>query len=223
MSLFGITATDLQEKVQPVNGEQTFAIGEEGDLSTERAEEIIRTAEDRVLMRLPHRYRQLCRHVDGEVLIRSASGGERVFQTGLAPISDLLLYLNFPGSRMYSGRDRSLALPEEAYSYTPETGAIELLNGLQPSDRLWAEYDHEAGHRLLALRDVAMTLAAVEVARRMAFFARGDSDGPDVFNDWEQSAYGDLNRMQCVDVLDRLNLVRETEPEQFYSFVEMME
>lgn len=219
-SLFGLSAADLQLKVQPRNDEQTFEIGVDGDLTEGEALGIIAVAEDRVLSRLPARYRQLCRYVDGEVLTGNAVGGETAFKTGLAPVSGLLLWKNYPGGRMWNGRDVGLAMATSLFSVDETTGEIELVEGLKAGDRLWAEYAHSAGNRLLMLRDAALTLAAVEVSRRFAFFQDGETG---VFSDWEDSTMQDLTRLKGVDELDRLRLVRETDPEGFYSYIENME
>jgi hypothetical protein len=105
-SLFGITPADLQAKLVPVahEDEQSFTIGDDGDLSTAAAEEIIAAAEEIVLSRLPKRYRQLCRAVDGEILVARAVGGELTLATGLAPLvpGSLRLWKNFPDDRVWS-------------------------------------------------------------------------------------------------------------------------
>jgi hypothetical protein len=46
MSLFGLLPSDLQVKLQPVAGEQTFLIDDEGDLTEAMAVDILQTAED---------------------------------------------------------------------------------------------------------------------------------------------------------------------------------
>lgn len=214
-TLFALSGTDLQKKLQPVNGNQTFLIGDGGDLTTAEAEEILNIAEDRVLMRLHPRYRQLLREVDGEILVRSAQGGESVFVTGIAPVSDVKLWLNFPRERMWESRSTDLAMASVTYSVDATTGTITLAAALVKGDRLFATYKHTGANKVLGLRDSALTLAAVEVSRRFAFFRDGQE--ADAFGDWESSTYQDLNNLKGVDLLDRLELVRgETEPEGFY-------
>jgi len=225
-SLFGITATDLQKKLVPVaeEDEQSFTIGDEGDLTTAAAEEIIAAAEDIVLSRLAHRYRQLCRTVDGEILAGYASGGETSFSTGLAPLKPgtVRLWKNFPDERLFSLADVSLAMAAGTYTVNETTGAIVLASPLAKGDRLWVSYGHLAGARLAGLRHIALSLAAVEVGRRTSFY---DGEGQDQarIDGWETAAYGDLNRLQCVDVLDQLNLVREdNDPENYWRRVELL-
>lgn len=219
--VFGLTAPDLQNKIQPKADEQSFLISDEdGDMTEARAEEILAEAEDRVLMRIPSRYRQLCRQVDGEILVRKAAGGEASIRTGLAPIQagTLRLWKNFPTDRLWLARDPGMVqlLPTSAYAVDEEEGEITLTTPLVRGDRLWGEYGHQAGSTILGLRGIALTLAAVEVSRQFAFFR--DENGAEAFENWERTAYGDLQNLKGVDVLDRLELVtNETDPERFYA------
>jgi hypothetical protein len=216
MNLFGLLPSDLQAKVQPSSDEQSWKIGSGHDLSDAGAQSILDVAADRVLMRLPHRYRQLCRRVDGEILTQRAKGGETTFALGIFPVvaGTLKLWKNFPTSGMWTGRDPRLAM-DSGFSVNTSTGLVTLSTALVAGDSLYAEYDHTGASSLLALRDMALTLAAVEVARRFAFFR--DGEGFERFDNWERGVYLDLERMTCIDALDRIQLVREdTEPDNFY-------
>lgn len=217
MNLFGLLPPDLQAKVQPTSDEQSWKIGSGNDLSEAGAQDLLDAAADRVLMRLPHRYRQLCRRVDGEILTQRAAGGESSFVVGLFPLvsGTVKLWKNFPTSGLWTQRDPHLEMAVDGFSVDASTGTITLVSPLAVGDRLYAEYDHAGASKLLALRDMALTLAAVEVARRFAFFR--DGEGFERFDNWERSVYLDLERMTCIDGLDRIQLVREdTEPDNFY-------
>ena len=222
MSLFGLLPSDLQVKLQPVAGEQTFLIDDEGDLTEAMAVDILQTAEDRLLMRLEHRYRQLLRRVDGEILVGRAAGGETVLQCGMFPLvsGTVKVWKNFPSEGLWTARNPVLALSTGEYSVNLTTGAVTLVTALVAGDSIYIEYDHTGAARVLALRDMALTLAAMEVARRLAFFR--DGEGFDRLEGWKTDVYTDLDNMKCVDVLDRLDLVREdTEPDNFYRRVLM--
>lgn len=224
-SLFGITPADLQAKLVPVahEDEQSFTIGDDGDLSTAAAEEIIAAAEEIVLSRLPKRYRQLCRAVDGEILVARAVGGELTLATGLAPLvpGSLRLWKNFPDDRVWSILDQSLAM-SGGYTVQDSTGAITLASPLGKGDRLWASYRHLAAPRLAGVRHVALSLAAVEVGRRTSFY-NADGQDQERFSAWENAAYGDINRMASIDLLDQLELVREDgDPENYWRRAELL-
>jgi hypothetical protein len=225
MSLFNITTGDLQRKIMPTVGEQTFVIGTaNADLLTADAEEIIRAAEDVVLSRLDFRYRQLCRRIDGEILTLSAVAGETEFRASMFPITTgtLKLWKNYPQERLWESRDDSLAMDAGDFTATLSTGVIVLTAPLAKGDALFASYDHTGAGTLSALRHIALCLAAVEVARRTHFFGE-DGDPSEKFKAWEDTAYGDLNRLKCVDRLDNIKLVRQdTSPDNFYQRVAMI-
>lgn len=204
-AIFALTVADLQRVCAPINGAHTFRIAAGADMEEAVALEYLRTAEDRVLGRIPNRYRQLVRRVDGEVLVRRAGGGETAAQTGLSPISRLELYRNWVAGS-WDDRDRNEALVDGTdYTVAESTGAITLLQPLARGDRLWAAYDHAAGAQFRMLRDVATRLAAVAVARDWKFF--DSSDGAESFERMESGAYLDLENMQGIDAIDRLDLV----------------
>ncbi len=216
-SLFGITAADIQAKLAPVNEDEVFAIGAGRDLEEAACLEIVEEWEDIVLGRLRDRYRQLCRRVDGEILIRQAVGGETSATVALRPITagTLKLWKNFPSSRMWEARDGSLAMAEADYCYNATTGVITLVSALVAGDTLWGEYDHGAASQLKGLRDIIKTLVAIEISRRFDFFREGDR--PAFWGEWEASAYANLNRTQAIDLFDRIELVSgETTAQGFY-------
>lgn len=210
-ALFGITAADLQAKIMPRNGGQSFLIADTGgDLTEAEAEAIATIAEDKVLMRLPARYRRMLRRIECEFVVRYATDGQTSVQTGLFPITNLKLYKNYNlHGKGWAARNVDDQLAESAYSVTLSTGAITITGGLNKGDTLIAEYDHTAAGTIPGLKDIAATIAAVEIARRLAFFQGGD--GYDRFSDWESSAYADLNRVISVDKLDNLNVGFETQ------------
>lgn len=223
MSLFGLLPSDLQKKLQPSAGEQTFLISNDGDLAEAEAGAIIANAEDRLLMRLPHRYRQLLREVDGEIVVGQAEGGETALQCSLFPLvgGTVRVWKNFPSESLWSQRKPSQALLVTLWSVNLTTGVVTLSQPLAAGDSVFVEYRHQGAEKVLVLRDMALALAAVEVARRFAFFR--DGEGFDRFEGWERAVYTDLENMQCVDVLDRIQLVRlDTEPDNFYRRVLML-
>lgn len=223
-SIFGLTATDLQKKLQPENGTETFLIDDdEGNLSEADAEEIIETWEEWVLTRIDKRYCELLTYVDGEILIRNAVGGETSLRLGIFPVigSSVVLYKNFPGSRLWQARDRSLAM-SGGFSVNESTGAVTLDVALEAGDQVIGEYGHTGASRVLTLRDAALSLAAVEVARRFQFF-REESPDPSVFTDWKNDAFQNLNNLKGIPLLDKLELVRgDKSPGKFYGRLLLM-
>lgn len=208
-SLFQIEPAELQMKLSPRNGGYSFLIGDEGDLTEAEVLSILNTAEDRALTRLSPRYRRLLRRVEAEFIVRHAEAGQTTFQTGLAPISNLKLYKNYGFIRRgWNARRPSDELSPSVYSVNLTTGVVTLATPLQDGETILGEYDHQAAGQILVLRDAVLTLAAVEISRRLRFTS---ADGVEVFSDWETSAFADLTRGQSYDLLDNLELAFETE------------
>jgi hypothetical protein len=208
--VLALTAADLQAYVQPCNESSTFLIGEDGEMSEAEAIGFLKMAEDMVLSRVPNRYRQLMRRVDGEVLVRRARGGETSASTGLAPVSGLELWKNWSAGRWDDREPEEALVSGVDYTIDEATGVVTLTTALERGDRLWAAYDHAAGARFPMLRDVALRIAAGRIASTRRFFV--SADGSEPFERMESGAYLDLQNMVGVDALDRLELVgHETE------------
>lgn len=218
-TVFKLVATDLVAKIAPVDGGQRFTVGTPGDISEAVAvNEILQPAENRVLMRLPGRLRALCTHVDGEFLTRySAAGATGPFSFGLVPASNVRVWVNFPGYVTWGQRGHVAPLASSAYTVTNGL-TLTLATGLREGQTLVAEYDHAgAAGALPELRDIVLTLAAVETARRIGFF--NDAEGWERFANWEQSVFADLNRHNEIQAFASLELVRPVTTDSYYAEV----
>lgn len=214
-----LTAADLEFKIVPVAGEYTFSIGDDvGDsMTTARAEEVLLTAERRVLGRLPAKYARLVLRIDGEMLAYQAAGGETSFTTGLNPISNLRLWKNFTFKSGWKTRSAYDAMNEGDYTVNDSTGAITLVDALNRGDQLIADYDHQAGADFLTLRHVVLSLAAAEVSRMFAYFE--NVEGFERFEQWETNAWMEINKMKGIPEIDRLRLFDETDEDDHFSAV----
>lgn len=222
-SLFGLTATDIQKKIQPLNGEWTFQIGTPGDLSAADCEAIIAIQEDRVLSALPDKHRKLMRRVDGEVLTRYATAGQATLKTGLTPVvvGSLALYVDFPEALAWADRNPSHALELAAFSLNSASGIITLVTPLKEGQRVAAEYEHGAASKNLWLRELVVTYSAVEIARRFAYFRT--AEGVERFDAWEAQAdrfLGEMRRSQRpgVEGIETLKLIDEIRPNSWAKF-----
>lgn len=219
-TVFKLAAADLVAKIAPADGGSRFTVGTGGDVTEAVAvNEILQPAESRVLMRLPGRLRSLCTHVDGEFLTRYAAAGETgPFAFGLTPASNVCVWRSFPGNVTW-GRRRSVEpLASSAYTVNAGGTTLTLAAGLTEGQTLVVEYDHGAAATALPeLRDIALTLAAVEAARRVGFFA--DAEGWERFANWEQSAYADLTRHNEIQAFASLDLVRPATADGYYTEV----
>ncbi len=210
-SLFQIEPSELQAKLCPRNAGYSFLIDDDtGDLTEAEVLAILNTAEDRAMTRLSPRYRRLLRRVEAEFLVRQAEAGQTTLQTGLAPITGgLKLYKNYAFIRRgWSARRPADELSADLYTADLTTGEITLATPLQEGESVLAEYDHAAAGQILVLRDAVLTLAAVEISRRLRFTS---ADGVEVFGDWETAAFADLTRGQSYDLLDNLDVAFETD------------
>lgn len=217
-SLFGITPQDLLAKLVPVTDSASFSIGAAGpptnDLSDALALEIIEAAEAEVESYLRHKYQRLLRRVEGEVAVRFAYEGQTTCQATLVPVTWLRVFKNFPRSRAWGDRRPGEALVEGTdYSVVLATGVVTFVEALKENDRVWLDYEHAGAGKLLDLRKLALDLAAVEVARRFAYFR--SADGFDRFEQWQTSAAGHLRDLTGtngpgVPLLDKIELVNET-------------
>lgn len=212
--VFGLTADELQSKIAPHGGAFRFTIGSgsSDSMTEDEADEILMMAEEQVLDRLDHRYRDLLSAVDGEYVVLSASGGETEVVLGLKPVVDgsVKIYVNyFDENRGWNRRNSTHALPVSDYSVNTTTGVVTLGTPLSEDDTVIAEYEHTAGHGMRGLRENVKAIAAAEVARRQAYFQT--AEGWDRFDAWETSAWQNVNRMAGIGVIDKLKLVEETE------------
>jgi hypothetical protein len=218
--VFALTAAALISKVAPVDGGDRITVGPTGDITEAVAvDDILTPAENRVLMRLPSRQRSLCTHVDGERIVTNATAGDTgPFTFGLTPVSKVKLWLNFPRDATWGDRSAVATIPAADYTISVGKDSVTLATALEAGDNIIAEYDHTAAATALSeLRDIALTLAAVELARRVGFF--NDSDGWERFDLWEKSAYADLNRHNEIQAFAELDLVRSMRTDAYYGEV----
>ena len=218
-SLFGLTPQDLLAKLVPAPGQEDFAfsIGPAGppehDLSEANAMQIVAEQEAVVESYLRHKYQRLLRRVEGEVAVRFAEPGQTECRATLTPVTWLRVYRNYPRSRAWPDRRPSEAMREEEYTLDAEAGVITFVEPLKENDRVWLDYEHGGARKLGDLRHLVLSLAAVEVARRFAYFRTGD--GFDRYEGWQSSSAGHLRDLGRTDgaqigLFDRIELVNET-------------
>ncbi len=228
--VFGLTADDIRIKLNPLNQPYGFQYGASLDVTEAECLNVNMVAESIVLSRIPERYRELCRRVDGEILTEYAVPNTTTYQLGLYPATQLIIYRNYPADMAWSARTyANRTVSPEAWSgsttltatdiygttwtFTPATGALTCSQALNQGDTLIVEYNHTSGAALRQLRHIALGLAAAEWGKRLpstdANYAR--------YASWETQCYSDLKRMRekgdgklSIDELDSLNLVHET-------------
>lgn len=213
-SIFGITAAELGAKVQPRTGGKGFAIGAGKDLEDAAALALIEDAEAMVVSYLRPSYQRLLTRVAGEIVVAEARGGETVLQASLVPFTATpKVFVNFPRWLAWGSRGPSEELPAADYTADLAAGTVTLATALTKGDRVFLDYAHGAAPTLLALRSCALTLAAVELSRRFAYFQT--TDGADRFEGWQASAAGFLRDLAkpghvALEKFERLELVEET-------------
>lgn len=218
-SLFGITSGDLLGKLVPAPGSEGFAFSigmngpPENDLSDADALGIIEEQEAMVESYLRHKYQRLLRRVEGEVAVRFAYDGQTVCRATLTPVVSMRVFKNFPRSRAWADRRPSEAMDPSEYSLNVATGEIVFVVPLLENDRVFLDYEHAGASKLVDLRHLVLSLAAVEVARRFAYFR--SAEGFDRFEGWQSSAAGHLRDLGRTDgaqigLFDRIELVNET-------------
>lgn len=218
-SLFGLSGSDLLKKLVPLagSGSSTFSIGTTGpptnDMSSADALAIIEWAESQVEGYCRPKYQKLLRRVEGEIIVRAATAGQATAQLTMIPATSCTLYKNFPRSRAWFDRQPREAMNSDQYSVNLATGAITFSPVLCEGDVIYADYAHSGCGLLLDLRELALSLAAVEVSRRFSYFR--SADGVERFEAWQSSAAGYLRDLGRADgagiaLLDRLNMVNET-------------
>ena len=215
-SKFGITADDLSKKLVPANLATAnpngfVSIGASGDLTEAEALAIIYEMEAIVLGRLDRRYQELIEECPGEILCKNAYDGQTTVTCKLTPITNgtLRVFKNIDIGRWEERNNDDALTEDDDYTVNLTTGVITFTEALVAGDRIYADYSHTAAStHLLGLRYVVITLAAVEVWRRLKFH-RDDFDDA-FFTDWENSAYQTLNRWKGNRVFDNVDLVYET-------------
>jgi hypothetical protein len=223
-SLFGITSADVLAKLVPVGGagDFVFSIGDDGppdeDLSTADCLEIVEEQEAMVESYMRHKYQRLLRRVEGEVAVRRATEGQLTCQASLFPVTSMRVFKNFPSSRAWPDRMPGEAMAEAEYSVDLASGVVTFAEGLAENDRIYLDYEHEGCSKLKDLRHLVLSLTAVEVARRFAYFQ--SADGFDRFEGWQSSSAGhlrDLGRSDGIQIglFDRIDLVNETKGMRF--------
>jgi hypothetical protein len=218
-SLFGITPQDLLSKLVPAPGSESFAfsIGPNGppenDLSNAAALAIIEEQEAIVESYLRHKYQRLLRRVEGEIAVRFAFEGQATCRATLTPITSIEVYKNWPRTRAWADRRPGEAMDPSEYSVNFSTGVITFAQALSENDQIYLDYYHEGASKLVDLRHLVLSLAAVEVARRFSYFR--SAEGFDRFEGWQSSSAGHLRDLGRTDgaqigLFDRIDLVNET-------------
>ena len=215
MSLFGVTKDDVLLKLVPSPGNaQVFSIGADKDMTEAQLDGIIAEQEAIVESYLRHKYQVLMRRVEGEVAVRRAFPGQTTCQASLTPVVEMKgIYKNFARGRAWPDRRFSEAMGADEYSVDLATGVVTFAVPLEENDRIFLDYTHGGASKLLDLKHLVLSLVAVEIARRCAYFR--SADGFDRFEGWQISAAGhlrDLGRTEGAQIglLDRIDLVNET-------------
>jgi len=207
-SIFGIVPSDSQNKLVPNGSNTEFQAGTTGNISDAVHLSIVEMCEDKLKANLDTKYRILLSRIDGEVLVNFASAGDTSFTTSFQPISNLKLYKNIPTSAWEIRTNTYLISPSD-YTANTTTGAIVLSTPLSEGDRIVAEYSHTGAGRLAHLKDLVVTMVALEVAKRYPYFNSGDL--LERFTKWNEDVENDLRRLRKreigIAVFDDLNLV----------------
>lgn len=192
-SLFGITAADVQRKIAPKGTAEGFRIGAGLDMSEEDCLAVIEAKEAEVVAQMRERDRDLLRAVDGELAVAYATAGQVMVRATLTPIlaGTLKVYVNL--ARAWVDRRPTDVLAEAGYSVNLTTGVITLGTALEEGDQVALEYEHGWATKELHLKDLATTLAAVEIVRR---YGVREAEGFDRFEQWRQEAQAALDRMR---------------------------
>lgn len=215
MNILGLVPDDVKKRLNPKNVPHGFL----GDGSTIPLADVVESLEeqvDTVISRVPSMYGALTERIDGEILVRSALGGEGTIQLGLFPVSKVRVYVNL--DRPWSVRRASDSLRDGVGCIVDaDTGLVTLEETLDVDDTVVAEYDHGAMASCYLLRRIAVDLTAAEWARRLY----PDDQRFDRYAEWEKRAWFDLSRMRRKDdermgirMFDRLKLIEETQEER---------
>ena len=123
--------------------------------------ELVR-AESFVVSKLPERYRRLLERVEGEIVVRCATAGQREAVLGLGVARNVRLYRNFEGMLEDLGRGAEMG----GGSWSVEGQAVSFDPGLCEGDRVLASYDVSV-ERLCILQTLVVDLATYRVGRRL--------------------------------------------------------
>ena len=188
MSIFGIVPFDLKSKISPAptgldNGLPVVSIGDCGDLEDSTATEIIAAAEARVLG-----------HLNDPNLTEAAEIVTRWYHPGaaysltLTPVdpASIRYWINYSGS----WEDRHAINPPMGTTVSSDSDGVLTISGLTAGSRITVEYKHEAakGPLYAWIKDVVLTLAAVEVARRFDTFNSLDPNARTRWTEWQDQA-----------------------------------
>lgn len=213
MSRLGLVPDDVKKRLNPTNSVRGF-LGPDSTVNPADVVESIEEQESTVFSRCPAIYLPLFTAVPGEIVIRSAIGGETGFVLGLAPVSDVLIYINLTTD--WDSRKPADALRDgHGCSIDLVTGTVTLTGGreLRAGDSVVAEYSHNAMPQCHLLRRITIDLTAAEWARRLY----PDDQRWDRYAEWEKRAWYDLARMRNkdnermgIEMFDKLDLINET-------------
>jgi hypothetical protein len=202
--MFGITNEDIQIKIAPFRESKEFDINLL--FSSNELNSIIGMAEDQVLGTIPVRYRQLLHHIDEALTYNSQS--ESSYTLAFTPIANTLqLYINYPAKsfKLRNLSDQSLT------GWSLSTNVITFDQIPAQGSRIYVSYDHDQAKNLEMLKDKAVTLAAIEIAKR-TYFHR-DNEGRVRFEQWkaEYDTWAEQIQRGLIGIwqLDNINTVHE--------------
>ena len=235
--VFGLTPADVKKRLNPLNELHGFNYATVATDDTPIAEaevyDALLTYEDRVLSEIPERYRQLLRHIDGEILTDYAAQDEYQFTLSMFPATNLKLYCDYgrrwgaalvgrytaddrvgqnQQTRPWSDRTANDVLAPANYSVTLATGVITLNPKLSLGQSLYAEYDHAGASTVRSLRHIVLLFAAADIAGTLPMTA----ERIEIYRDWRIEARANLKRISGgdgaggIDQLDKIKLVHET-------------
>lgn len=222
-SLFGITVADVVGKIDPKPEGYAgpgFGVGDLGSeaLTTAQCEAIVAEMEAELESYVPEKYLKLLRRVEGEVAVPIARDGQTTCSASLVPVTSMRVFKNWDRKRAWRDRDDDDELVDGTdFTWVGSTGVVTLLEPLKSRESIILEYDHTAAPKLLDLRNMVLTLVAVEVARRFPAFR--NVDGFDRFDGWQSTVAGQLRDLRdgkkVCPLLDRVELVNESRVSRF--------
>lgn len=231
-NVFGLLPAALKDKMNPTDQPNLF-MGDDSEIDSDYVQTVLDTHAEYIESRLPERYRQLLRHVDGEIIVKYASSGQTTATLGLSGATNLKLFKNYPagflssnadislpgsdrevGYRLWSDRNVSYELSSTLYSNS--SGTITFSPALTEGDTIIAEYDHTAASSNNLLRLLVLQLAQVEFARDLHYIQA--EEFRDVYEPILSDVHRNLGRMYNppdqgrlgIRQFDQLVLVEET-------------
>jgi hypothetical protein len=183
MSQFSITIQDLQNKIDYSSDANKFSVSSIAD----QIEEIILWAETLVLSALPYRYRKYLNKIEEYYFVRDLSNEIRL---SITPIpSTLKIYKNF--MRLWETRTIDdlytgpYTLAGKILTFPPGVANI--------NDRFYLEYEHNNSEAFAILKNIAVNLCVVEIAKR-TFYHR-DEMAKIRYDEWYQESMDHLERL----------------------------